>query len=255
MKFIQPINSEEREFCRHIADLLSIGSKSGMPKFSGFLTEREQQLAQAESDIAKIECSFWGGHEEAARRMFCSRVVKPDDFPLEAVTFFYRLPNGSSEADRLSHRDFLGALMSLGIKRDQIGDIAVSEEGTVVFASQNVMPLIRDEISKVGRIGVRNESGIKIAMPRQKFNEMPLTVASLRLDAIVSGVCGLSRDKAASLIKSGGTAVNGIETANSSANLEEGDVFSVKGYGKFVFSDLGSLTKKGKTHITIKKYI
>lgn len=255
MKFIQPINSEEREFCRHIADLLSIDFKSGMPKFSGFLTEREQQLAQVQSDIAKIECSFWGGHEEAVRRMFCSRAAKPGDFPLEAETFFYRLPNGCSDTDRLSHRDFLGALMSLGIKRDQIGDIAVSREGAVVFASQNVMTLIRSEIGKVGRIGVRSESGIKIVLPRQEFNDISLTVASLRLDAVISGVCGLSRDKAASLIKSGGASVNGIETANSSANLEEGDVFSVKGYGKFVFSDLGSLTKKGKTHITIKKYI
>lgn len=255
MKYIQPINSEEREFCRHIADLLSIGSKSGMPKFSGFLTEREQQLAQAQSDIAKTRCSFWGGHVEAVRRVFCSQAAEPEDFPLEAVTFYCRSSHGRSDADRLSHRDFLGALMSLGIKRDQIGDIAVSDEGAVVFASQNVMPLILGEISKIGRTGVRSEAGIKITLPKQEFDEIALTVSSLRIDAVISGVCGLSRDKAASLIKSGGAVVNGIETASSSANLEEGDVFSVKGYGKFVFSDLGSLTKKGKTHITIKKYI
>lgn len=255
MRYIQPINSEEREFCRHIADLLSIGSKSGMPKFSGFLTEREQQLAKAQADIAKTECSFWGGHGEAVRRMFCSQAAEPEDFPLEAVTFFYRSSYVRSDKDMLSHRDFLGALMSLGIKRDQIGDIAAAEEGAVVFASQNVLPLILDEISKVGRIGVRSETGIKIALPRQRFEDISLTVSSLRIDALISGVCSLSRDKAASLIKSGGAVVNGIEISSSSDNIEVGDVFSVKGYGKFVFSDLGSLTKKGKTRITIKKYI
>lgn len=255
MKYIQPVNSEEREFCRHIADLISIGSKSGMPKFSGFLTEREQQLAQIQSDIAKVECFFWGGHGEAVRRMFCSQKAEPEDFPLEAVTFIRPSSYARSGKDMLSHRDFLGALMSLGIKRDQIGDIAVSGEGAVVFASQNVLPLILDEISKIGRVGVRSERGIKIALPQQKFEEIYLAVSSLRIDAIISGVCGLSRDRAASLIRSGGTVVNGIEISSSSANLEEGDVFSVKGYGKFVFSDLGSLTKKGKTHVTIKKYI
>lgn len=255
MRYIQPINSEEREFCRHIADLLSIGSKTDIPKFSGFLTEREQLLAKVQSDIAKTECFFWGGHGEAVRRMFCSQKADPEDFPLEAVTFFCRSSYARSDKDMLSHRDFLGALMSLGIKRDQIGDIAAAEEGAVVFASQNVLPLILGEISKVGRIGVRSERGIKISLPQQKFEEISLTVSSLRIDALISGVCSLSRDKAASLIKSGGSVVNGIEISSSSANLEEGDVFSVKGYGKFVFSDLGCLTKKGKTRITIKKYI
>lgn len=248
MKYIQPINSDEREFCRHISDLLLIGEKCGMPKFSGFLTEREQRLAKAQSDITGIKCVFWGGHSEAVRRMFCSETVKPEDFPVEAATFFYR------SSDSLSHRDFLGALMALGIKRDQIGDIAAAEGGAVVFASRSVMPLILDEIRKVGRTGVRSEKGIKIALPQQKFDEIPLVVSSLRADAVISGICGLSRDKAASLIKSGGAMVNGMEIASSSANLEVGDVFSVKGYGKFVFSALGSLTKKGKTHITIKKY-
>lgn len=248
MKYIQPINSEEREFCRHITDLLLLGEKSRMPKFSGFLTEREQQLAQVQSDTLGMTCAFWGGHDEAVRKMFCSQAAEPEDFPVEAVTFFYR------SSDRLSHRDFLGALMSLGIRRDQIGDIAAAEGGAVIFASRNVMPLILDEISKVGRVGVRSETGIKIALPQQRFDEIPLVVSSLRADALISGVCGISRDKAVALIKSGGAVVNGVEITSSSVNLEEGDVFSVKGYGKFVFSDLGSLTKKGKTHITIKKY-
>lgn len=255
MKYIQPVNSEEREFCRHIADLISIGIKSGMPKFSGFLTEREQRLAKAQADIAKTECTFWGGHGEAVRKMFSSPGAEPEDFPLEAVTFFLPSSYTRSDRDMLSHRDFLGALMALGIKRDQIGDIAAAEEGAVVFASQKVMPLIYDEIRKVGRIGVRSELGIKIPLPRQKFEDIFLTVSSLRIDVLISGVCGISREKSASIIKSGAAAVNGIEVSSSSENLDEGDVFSVKGYGKFVFSHLGSLTKKGKNHITIKKYI
>lgn len=249
MKIIQPINSEERDFCRHINDLLFIGEKSRTLKFSGFLTEREQQLAELQANIAGVKCSFWGGYENAVRRMFCAGIAENEEFPLNAATFVYRA------SDKLTHRDFLGALMSLGLKRNQVGDIAVADGGAVVFASCSVMPIILDEIDKVGKVGVKSECGIGIVLPRQGFEEIFLTVASFRTDAVVSGLCGLSREKSAMLIKSGGVVVNGIEIKSGSDNLDKGDIFSVKGYGKFVFSDVGNLTRKGKSHITIKKYI
>ena len=245
MKSFAPVNSEEKEFCRHISDLTA--KLSFYPRFTAFLTEREQQLAKFTAESAGAGYSFWGGHEAAVRRMFASSAAQPDDFPLEAITFFFR------EKDKLTHRDFLGSLMSLGIKRDQIGDISVADGAAVVFVSKTVIPLL-GEIEKVGRVGVRQQLGICVEIPKQEFDEISVICASNRIDAVISAVCGLSREKAAAIVKSGAAIINGVQCVSVSENVEPGDAFSVKGYGKFIFDSVGSPTKKGKNHIAIKKY-
>lgn len=248
MSTFQPINSEESNFCRHIKDLAVIGEKSRISRFSGFLTEREQQLAEATAFSVGVGGCFWGGYDNAVRKMFCVPADADESFPVEAVTFLFR------DKDKLTHRDFLGALMSLGLKRDQIGDILVSDGAAVVFVTQTVSSLILTEIDKVGRVGVRTESGIKIQLPEQEFEEISVVIASPRIDVLVSAVCGISREKAASMIKSGGVVAGGIQVNSASKIINEGEIFSVKGYGKFVFSQIGLATKKGKNHAVIKKY-
>lgn len=248
MNIIQPVNAEEKDFYRHILDLIEISEKICQPRFSFFLTEREQQLAKLAAQFVGADYDFWGGYESAARKMFSSPSSDESDYPLDSITFLFR------RQDKLTHRDFLGALMSLGIQRDQIGDIAVSEGGAVTFVSKNISSLILSEVDKIGRVGVRTEYGIKIEIPKQEFEEIAAVAASVRIDAIVAASCAISREKAALMIKSGNVIVNGVEICSSSKNLELSDTFSVKGYGKFVFSQLGNETKKGKYHILINKY-
>lgn len=248
MNIVHPVNSEEKDFYRHILDLIEIGEKIHSPKFSFFLTEREQQLAILAAGYVGADYDFWGGYEFAARKMFSSPSAYEGEYPLEAVTFFFRIQ------DKLTHRDFLGALMSLGVQRDQIGDIAVSDGAAVIFASKNVFSLILSEIDKVGRVGVRVESGVKIEIPKQEFEKITAIVASPRIDAIVASTCNINREKAAVMVKSGNVIVNGVEVHSPSKNLELSDTFTVKGYGKFVYSQLCGETKKGKYHILINKY-
>lgn len=245
MKNFSPVNAEEKEFCRHISDLTS--KQSYYQRFTAFLTEREQQLAKYTAEATGADCSFWGGYESAVRRMFSSPTAEPEDFPLESVTFFFR------ERDKLSHRDFLGSLMSLGVKRDQVGDILVTEGAAVIFVSKTIVPLL-SEIEKVGRVGVRQRSGICVELPQQEFDEISVICASNRIDAVIAAVCGLSRDKAAAMVKSGAVVINGVQCGAVSENIDEGDTFSVKGYGKFIFDSIGNPTKKGKNHIIVKKY-
>lgn len=248
MKIYDPINAEEKEFCRHISDLVKAGSRGNFPRFSAFLTEREQLLAETAASSADSEHCFWGGHSDAVRKMLAVPSAEEADFPIGAVTFFFR------ERDTLSHRDFLGTFMSLGIKRDQIGDIAVTCGAAVAFASKTVLPLLLDEIVKVGGVGIRSEEGICIPLPQQQYEEKDIIAASFRADAVIAALCGLSREKAAALIKQGGAVINGIQCSSVSENIDEGDIFSVKGYGKFIFSQACGVTKKGKNHIIVKKY-
>ena len=219
MKNFSPVNSEEKEFCRHISDLTS--KQSFYCRFTAFLTEREQQLAKYTAEASGAECSFWGGYETAVRRMFSFPSAEPEDFPLEAVTFSFR------EKDKLTHRDFLGSLMSLGVKRDQVGDILVTGGSAVIFVSKTVVPLL-SEIEKVGRVGVRQSSGICAELSRQEFDEISAVCASNRIDAVISAVCGLSREKAAALIKAGAAVIIGVQCSSVSENIDEGDTFSVK---------------------------
>lgn len=245
MKNFSPVNPEEKEFCRHISDLTS--KQSFFCRFTAFLTEREQQLAKFTAEASGADCSFWGGYDAAVRRMFSCPAAEPEDFPLEAVTFFFR------EKDKLTHRDFLGSLMSLGVSRNQVGDILVTDGAAIIFVSKTASPLL-GEIEKVGRVGVRQSMGICADLPQQEFDEISVVCASNRIDAVISAVCGLSREKAASLVKSGAAVINGVQCGSSSENIDEGDTFSVKGYGKYIFDSVGNPTKKGKNHIIVKKY-
>lgn len=248
MKPIQPVNAEENNFCRHIEDLIISSQKHFCVKYSGFLTEREQQLALVTAKLMGVKCSFFGGYADASRKIFAADEVSDEEFPLSAVTFFYR------RQDKLTHRNFLGTLMSLGINRNLIGDIKVGQGEAVIFVSSAAAALISGEVNKVGNIGVKPVQGLCADIPEQEFDILPLTVSSLRTDTVVSAVCGISREKSSSLIKSGAVILSGIQLDNTSEIIEINDVFSIKGYGKYILSEIGNITKKGKVHITIKKY-
>ena len=248
MRAIRPVNSDENNFCRHIEDLILSSQKHFCVKYSGFLTEREQQLARTTADSMGSGYSFYGGYADASRKIFASAEAADEDFPLSAITFFFR------RQDNLTHRNFLGTLMSLGINRNLIGDIKVGQGAAIIFVSSAAASLVLGEVKKIGNVGVRAEEGIRAKIPEQEYEILPQTVSSLRADVVVSAVCGVSREKSSFLIRSGSVVLSGVQLDSTSENIEIGEVFSIKGYGKYILSEIGNTTKKGKVHITIKKY-
>lgn len=248
MKIVGPAGAEESSFCRHIRDLILSSQKNHCVKYSYFLTEREQQLAKNEANALGVKCSFFGGYDDALRKIFSSNISFSEEFPLTAITFFYR------KQDELNHRNFLGSLMALGINRNLVGDIKVGQGAAVIFVSDTVSDIILNEVNKIGNVGVKSVEGIQTEIPKQEFEELCFTVSSLRADAVISAVCGISREKSSSAIKSGTVILCEVQLCNTSQIIEKDDVFSIKGYGKFVLSEIGSTSKKGKIHITIKKY-
>ena len=251
--FIAP-TEDEKIFLAQIIDMIKITRNRNVMKFSSFLNEREAILAT--NCLNREMCSnftFFGGYDDATRKILG---IFPDYinehrslFPIKPLTFTYK------KEYNLSHRDFLGALMSLQVKRDVIGDILVGEGRTVAFVKDSISPLILNEVSKIGRIGVSVERGISCDLPTdQNYEEIDGTVSSLRLDCVVSLATRLSRGKASSFIKSSGVILNHIDCYDCSKSLIEGDVLSIKGYGKYKLSSIGGNTKKGRIHISIKKY-
>ncbi len=191
-----------------------------------------------------------GGYEQAQRRViaFGLEDEAEAELPFKALVFNY-------PSDReLSHRDFLGSLMALGIKRELLGDILVGSGRTAVFVMNAAVPLVK-EMTKVGSCGVRITEDFSDAdIPEQQYDEIRSTVASLRLDAVISSALKLSREKTAELIKSKGVLHNRVMTFSPSDRVEQGDVFSIRGFGKMELSEIGGQSKKDRIFITVRKF-
>lgn len=236
-------------FCSRIEDLTSLCFTRQKPVFSQFLSESKQALAQRVLQSIYFEnYIFFGGSDNCERRILGVFFDEPkqSEFPVSAIEFKYR------DCDKLTHRDFLGTLMSLGIERDTVGDILVENGRTVVFVKSELKEYIESQIFKIGGAGVKIVPANLTKLPQGRgTQEMSLTVSSLRFDNIVAAVSGLSRDKTAKLILSGETTLNYVTTQNVSCQVKEGDTFTVRGKGKFKLNKILGETKKGRRKISV----
>ncbi len=245
-------SEEERYLSAHIADLQRLSVKSGVPRFSGFLNERERTVAEY---AVKGTPSFFGGYDGAARvvcgfteNTYAEELSPCDIFPICPLTFTYR------KSDKLSHRDFLGAILSLQIKRELVGDILTEEGYAVVFVHETAAGLVR-AIDKIGKVGVVCEEGITKPLPVQQTKRIDTTVSSLRLDCIVSAAVNTSREKSALLIKSGQVNADFSPCLNVSAEIKQNTVISVRGFGRYRLSEVAGETRKGRIRVVIEKYL
>lgn len=243
-KALGKLTEEDEQFLKRLKDLERLAEKTYSAKFTSFLTERELKLAE----FAVPDASFYGGYENASRKMLAIGECKIEDFPLFAITARFR------EADELTHRDFLGSLMSFGVKRELIGDILTGKGFAVFFVTSTVKQLVFDSMTKVGRVGVKLSEGIGCELPAAEFEEIDGVVASMRLDSVTAAITHLSREKSVKMIKGGLVVLSGNETDNINAEVLENNTIAIRGYGKFVVSEIGRQTQKGKLHIKIKKY-
>lgn len=252
------LEQNERFLSAHISDLCRKSRGSGVPRFSSFLNEREAMIA---GEAARTERScpvFYGGYDGAARTV-CGffeqtfaedfdEIARNELFPVRAVTFSFR------NCDRLSHRDFLGAVLGVGLKREAVGDIAVSEGNAVVFCLDAAAELVLG-ITKIGRTGVVAENGVTKPIVKSEPLKIETTVSSMRLDCIVGACVNASRDKSASLIKSGLVSADFSVCLEVSSIVKENTVLSIRGYGRFRMSKIVGTTQKGRLRVVLEKFV
>lgn len=253
--FIRSLPDEDRILAARLADMLNTTERNYSVRFTLFLDERQCALAEGIlRSLSWTDFNFWGGYNAAQRRMLA--IFPPDFEPDEAAFPLLPLECLFRKTDSLSHRDFLGAILSHGIKRDVLGDILVSEGKAVVFVSSAVSDMLMREVEKIGSVGVKIRPAENTDFNREeKFVEISGTVASLRIDSIFSLAAHISREKSAALIESAGIEINHEKSFSVSRLLAQEDVFSARGFGKFILSEIGGLSKKGKTFVCIKKYM
>ena len=243
-------------FESRLYDALDLVQRRYDARFTSFLDESQVYFAQkwVERNHLQEQCLFFGGCQGNLRQMLgvFPEWVEPskEQFPIAALELLY------PKQYRLSHRDFLGALMALQLRRDVIGDLMVEEGKCLAFVQESIASFLCQELHQVGRVGVK--AAVVSASDRQITQDYELicgTVASLRLDALVSLLCKVSREKAAGLIAAGLVQYNYTVAVSNHLAFGETDVISVRGYGKFRVSGPITQTKKGRYHLSVLKYI
>ncbi|MCX7773935.1 MAG: YlmH/Sll1252 family protein, partial [Clostridia bacterium] len=157
----------------------------------------------------------------------------------------------------LSHRDYLGALMNLGIKRETIGDILVHPDSCQLIAFADMAQYIVSSLSRVGSLEVEAEiRNLKeLKLPELKFKDMVVTVASLRLDALIAEAFSLSRSDAADYIAGGKVYLDFEECTHPSESVKEGSIMTLRGMGKAILLQVGQMSKKNRTFVTIRRFL
>ena len=233
---------------KRFEELYNRAYERGYNTFSQFLTLPEQ------SELKKmyLPCVLYGGYGSAERVVAgFGEEISNEDFPITCIKI---KPLNEKFADELTHRDFLGAVMNLGIKRETVGDIIVDGKCGYVICLDGIADYICDNLTRVRRTSVKSERSAVPECTAEKFESVTVFAASKRLDVLIGAVYNLSRSEAVKLISAERTFVNSVLTISPSKAVGDNDIVSVRGYGRFILSGEVKTTKKGRLVLEVKKY-
>lgn len=250
-------DEQDRLLAARMADKARQAATRQAPLLTPFLDPRQQRVAEAAlKGEDEVTCYTYGGYPGAERARVA---VMPRYFQKETPDMDLALLEiqGDFTGEGISHRDVLGALLALGLKREALGDILVMEDGAAVFATGEAAPYIEASLNRVRHLEVtvkRREPG-DFSPPPARSREIRGTVASLRLDAVASLGFSVSRTKIASVIKAEQVKVNWQPVKSPAAAVKEGDVISIAGRGRLEVEKVGGESRKGRLHLVVKKYL
>lgn len=241
------MTDEEKLLSKRLTELRIRAEMRGRCTYSDFLTLAEQSLLPDGTD-----CVLFGGFDGAERRIACFGENAEICAPISCLCVY---PLSAKFSDELSHGDYLGALMHLGLRRETLGDILLSGGNGYVFCLDSVADFICGELTRIKRttVGVRREdSPPGDALPKPR--EVELVVASERLDALTAAAFRLSRSESQKLFVQEKVFINGRVCTNTSSAPHEGDIVSVRGRGRFVYLGIARETKKGRLRVSLGIY-
>lgn len=214
----------------------------------------EKQWQELSRGVQDTRCVFWGGYDDAERTVaaFLPDYADESDCPLSVIRI--KTPAGGR---KLTHRDYLGSLTGLGLKREMIGDILTVENGADVIILDEIKDFLLLNYDKAGRTVLQLETVplSELHVPEYRTVMVKDTVASLRLDNVIASAFSLSRGKAAEAIRSGLVFVNSIQSEKTDMQVEEGAKLVLRGKGKAYLREVGGKTRKDRTFIVIERFV
>lgn len=225
--------------------------------FTGFLSLNEQDIFwKMEKEMKGTSFQFFGGIESSERKILrfgsLEEVGYEETYPIVCI---HMNPLSAKFADDFSHRDFLGALMNLGIERSTIGDILVGQKEGYIFCLKNIAEFICMNLDKVRHTSIRCTIVTEPKdIPQEEPIPLEILISSMRMDAVIAKVYNKSRNDVVQLFESGKIFVDGRMIDKYSNTLKGNESISVRGHGKFIFAGVVHETKKGKIRAEILLY-
>ena len=248
---------EEQQLEKHFRDLARTAYQRGIAVFSDFLNLNELNIFQSlRPEFSYLKMESFGGYELAERQIAVFRPEAPvfyADYPVKCLKI---TPLNAKFAEELNHRDYLGAVLNLGIDRACLGDILMEEDAAYLFCLERMADFIRDNLTRIRHTSVYVEQvEAENFHYEPKYKEVSGTVASVRLDKLLALAFNASRSSLTGLIEGGKVFVNGKLVTSNGYEPKEGDLISVRGMGRFRFRGTGGQSKKGREYVILWRYI
>ena len=250
-------NPEDRMLLAKLWDKINAGIRKNIPAHTTFLSPRELEMAKYLFGEPEGLHSF-GGYGDAERKMLIflpdymeESALWDEDSPCVCLraTFY--------QGDSPNHRDFLGALMGAGIGRETVGDICVGKEHCDFFVTQEIAPYILQNFTSAGRTKLHMDQIplVQADIPEPEVKEIKDTMASLRLDSVISSGFRIGRSLASQYVTSGKAAIDGLPCEKPDKTVSEGSKISVRGLGKIKLVQVNGRTKKDRISVVIHRYV
>lgn len=263
-QLLKDYKKQEDKIClSQVLDKIEFSKTREKIEYTDFLDM--YQVSLVENFLRKIKCEnykLYGGYEEAERRVLIIYPEKYDEKMLEKnyskmiKVIRIRLPE--EEKGKYSHRNYLGGIVKLGLKREKVGDIIVCEEGADIITLQEFADILKQQLPSLTRFenaDITIEEIQNLQIREIKVEQVKIIVPSLRLDNFVSDLARTSRSKAVQIIDQERVFVNGQNETKASKQLKLNDIITIRGKGRFVIKEFSGTTRSGRTVVLIEKYI
>lgn len=251
------MQKEELMLQKRLIELSKIAYQRGIVTYSDFLNLNELNILHTTPKNEFHSCyETFGGYDFSERQMVAflpDALCYEKKYPIDALKIE---PLQKKFSEKLSHRDYLGAILNLGIDRSKLGDILVEDSYAILFVHQSLKDFIKEHLTRIRHTSVIVTEIIADNLEYQpKTKEITGTVSSLRLDSLLSLAFSSSRSKLVSYIENGKVFVNGKLITSNGYQIKEDEIISVRGLGRFQFKEVISQTKKGRICVLIYLYI
>lgn len=254
-------NEDDRLLISKLFDKIALAEKQNKIQVTDFLSPVELRIIKDVLNMIDYKnYKVYGAVEEADRNAVIiypdklEKLFLDDKFDYNSVFSCIRISNC---IENYEHKMYLGACIKLGVKREKIGDIVVFENGADIIISKDIEKFLATNLSELNRFKNSQIESIKlnqITKKEQRFKEMKVIVSSLRLDNVVAEIVNTSRSKAVELLKQERVFINYKNEYKPTKLVNEKDLITVRGKGKFIIDEIEGSTRSGKVIILVKKY-
>ncbi len=263
-QLLKDYKKQEDKIClSQVLDKIEFSKTREKIEYTDFLDM--YQVSLVENFLRKINIKtyqLYGGYEEAERKVLFVYPEKYDDKMLEKnydkILKIVRVTLPEEEKGQYSHRNYLGGIVKLGLKREKVGDIIVQEQGADIITLEEFSGILKQELPSLTRFenSKINVEEIQNLQKREvKVEQVKIIVPSLRLDNFVSDLARTSRSKAVQIMEQERVFVNGQNEKKASKQVKLGDIITIRGKGRFVIKEFDGTTRSGRTVVVVEKYV